>query len=185
MTAWGGKGILPPHLWLIRLLHATHSRNLTPPRNPLIFCVSAVNCYFLGVVWVTKVYIELHASMHRWLVLCQDLVQVKMRTFPILTRQKLSLSVCSFIYSFEFIWWHIVTMAMNSFRIVESFQIFENQAVCLLVIVNFKAVEPFTFDNRMEGFNAGIIPRKCFLWVTTLHIFCCFFIFRCNILTAI
>ena len=52
---------------------------------------------------------------------------------------------------------------MNSFRIVESFQIFENQAVCLLVIVNFKAVEPFTFDNRMEGFNAGIIPRKCFL----------------------
>ena len=46
-------------------------------------------------------------------------------------------------------------MAMNSFRIVESFQIFENQAVCLLVIVNFKAVEPFTFDNRMEGFNAG------------------------------
>ena len=53
-------------------------------------------------------------------------------------------------------------MAMNSFRIVESFQIFENQAVCLLVIVNFKAVEPFTFDNRMEGFNAGIIPRKCF-----------------------
>ena len=51
-------------------------------------------------------------------------------------------------------------MAMNSFRIVESFQIFENQAVCLLVIVNFKAVEPFTFDNRMEGFNAGIIPRE-------------------------
>ena len=37
-------------------------------------------------------------------------------------------------------------MAMNSFRIVESFQIFENQTVCLLVIANFKAVEPFTFD---------------------------------------
>ena len=38
-------------------------------------------------------------------VLCQDLVQVKMRNFsPILTRQKLSLSVCSFIQSFEFIW---------------------------------------------------------------------------------
>ena len=26
------------------------------------------------------------------------------KIFPILTRQKLSLSVCSFIYSFEFIW---------------------------------------------------------------------------------
>ena len=50
---------------LNRLLHASHSRNLTTPRNPLIFCVAAVNCYFLGVVWVTKAYIELHASMHR------------------------------------------------------------------------------------------------------------------------
>ena len=31
----------------------------------LISCVSAANCYFFGVVRVTKVYIELHASMHR------------------------------------------------------------------------------------------------------------------------
>ena len=40
-------------------------------------------------------------------------------------------------------------MAVNSFRIVKSFQIFENQPVCLLVITNFKAIEPFTFDNGM------------------------------------
>ena len=53
--------------------------------------------------------------------------------------------------------------AMNSFRIVESFQIFENQLVCLLIIADFKAIEPFTFDNRMKGFNACIIPRKSFL----------------------
>ena len=39
------------------------------------------------------------------MVLCQDLVQVKIeKLFPFLTRQKLSLSVCSFIQSFEFIW---------------------------------------------------------------------------------
>ena len=31
----------------------------------IISCVPAANCYFLGVVRVTKVYIELHASMHR------------------------------------------------------------------------------------------------------------------------
>ena len=51
------KRYFAPHLWLIRLLHATHSRNLTTPRNPLISCVPAANCYFLGVVRVTKVYI--------------------------------------------------------------------------------------------------------------------------------
>lgn len=54
-------------------------------------------------------------------------------------------------------------MAMNSFRIVESFQIFKNQLVCLLIVANFKAIEPFTFDNRMKGFNACIILRKSFL----------------------
>ena len=119
------------------------------------------------------------------LVLCQDLVQVKMRNFsPILTCQKLSLSVRSFIHSFEFVWRHIVAMAMNSFRIVESFQIFKNQLVCLLIVANFKAIEPFTFDNRMKGFNACIIPRKSFLRITALHIFGCFFIFLCNILAA-
>ena len=59
------KRYFAPHLLLIRLLHVTHSRNLTTPRNPLIFCVPAANCYFLGVVRVTKVYIELHASVHR------------------------------------------------------------------------------------------------------------------------
>ena len=52
-------------------------------------------------------------------------------------------------------------MAMNSFRIVESFQIFKNQLVCLLIVANFKAVEPFTFDNRMkaEGLNSELINR--------------------------
>ena len=75
-------------------------------------------------------------------------------------------------------------MAMNSFRIVESFQIFKNQLVCLLIITDFKAIEPFTFDNRMKGFNACIIPRKSFLRITALHIFGCFFIFLCNILAA-
>ena len=77
-----------------------------------------------------------------------------------------------------------VAKAMNSFRIVESFQIFKNQLVCLLIITDFKAIEPFTFDNRMKGFNACIIPRKSFLRITALHIFGCFFIFLCNILTA-
>ena len=52
-------------LQMMLLNYASHSRNLTTPRNPLICCIWAANCYFLGVVRVTKVYIELHASMHR------------------------------------------------------------------------------------------------------------------------
>ena len=36
--------------------YASHSRNLTTPRNPLISCVPAANCYFLGVVQVTLRY---------------------------------------------------------------------------------------------------------------------------------
>ena len=67
--------------------------------------------------------------------------------------------------------------------IIESFQIFENQLVCLFIIADFKAIEPFAFNNRMEGFNTCIISWKCFLRITALHIFGCFFIFLCNILT--
>ena len=138
--------------------------------------------------YVTRFAIPLYNNEKKtgeYMVLCQDLVQVKMRNFsPILTCQKLSLSVRSFIHSFEFVWRHIVAMAMTSFRIVESFQIFKNQLVCLLIVANFKAVEPFTFDNRMKGFNACIVPRKSFLRITALHIFGCFFIFLCNILAA-
>ena len=52
-------------LQMMLLNYASHSRNLTTPRNPLISCVPAANCYFLGVARITKVYIELHASMHR------------------------------------------------------------------------------------------------------------------------
>ena len=66
-------------------------------------------------------------------------------------------------------------MTVNSFRVVKSFQIFENQPVCLLVIANFKAIEPFTLENRMKGFHARIIPRKSLLRVATLHVFGCFF----------
>ena len=67
------------------------------------------------------------------MVLCQDLVQVKMRNFsPILTCQKLSLSVRSFIHSFEFVWRHIVAMAMNSFRSVQAMIFLENKSITLV-----------------------------------------------------
>lgn len=79
--------------------------------------------------------------------------------------------MCSFIHSLEFIRRHIVTMAMDSPGVVESFKIFENQPVRLSIIADFKAVQPFAFNNGMEGFNARIIPWKRFLRVTTPHVF--------------
>ena len=45
---------------------------------------------------------------------------------------------------------------MNSFRIVESFQIFKNQLVCLLIVANFKAIEPFIFGNQRSEFGITV-----------------------------
>ena len=59
-------------------------------------------------------------------------------------------------------------MAMNSFRIVESFQIFKNQLVCLLIITDFKAIEPFTLENRMKGFHARMVQNPCVSKITLL-----------------
>ena len=56
-------------------------------------------------------------------------------------------------------------MTVNSFRVVKSFRIFENQPVCLLVIANFKAIELFTFENRMKGFHARMVQNP---WVNTI-----------------
>ena len=43
-------------------------------------------------------------------------------------------------------------MAMNSFRIIESFQIFENQLVCLFIIADFKATQMKNFLNEFKKF---------------------------------
>ena len=49
---------------------------------------------------------------------------------------------------------------MNSFGIIKRFQVFKYQAVCMFVIADLKAVQPFPFYQRMKGFDTGIIPRK-------------------------
>lgn len=57
----------------------------------------------------------------------------------------------------------MVAMAVNSFCIIESLQIFKDQSVGLFVITDFKAIETFSFDNRMKRFNTCIITWKRFL----------------------
>lgn len=58
-------------------------------------------------------------------------------------------------------------MTMNSDSVIKGFNVFKNQVVCVSVILNVKAVKPFSFYERMEGFNAGIV-RITFMRVATL-----------------
>ena len=60
---------------------------------------------------------------------------------------------------------------MNSDSVVKGFDVFKNQVVCVSVILNVKTVKPFPFYEWMEGFNAGIVIRITFMWITALHVF--------------
>ena len=62
-------------------------------------------------------------------------------------------------------------MTMNSDSVVKGFDVFKNQVVCVSVILNVKTVKPFPFYEWMEGFNAGIVIRITFMWITALHVF--------------
>ena len=54
----------------------------------------------------------------------------------------------------------------------------------MFVIADLKAVQPFPFYQRMKGFDTGIIPRKSFLGIASIHFCCCLFIFFRYILAA-
>ena len=43
--------------------------------------------------------------------------------------------------------------------IVKGFDIFKHQTVRLIIINNTESVDPFSFDKRMKGFNAGVVVR--------------------------
>ena len=81
------------------------------------------------------------------LVLCQDLVQVKMRFSPILTCHWLFVLLQSTIQLFVVIWRHIIAMAMDSLGVVESLQIFEYQSICVIIIADFESIQPFALNQ--------------------------------------
>jgi len=53
--------------------------------------------------------------------------------------------------SFEIIWRHIIAVAMNPYCVVKGFNIFKYKPVRMCVIPDFETVNPFSFDERMEG----------------------------------
>ena len=75
-------------------------------------------------------------------------------------------------------------MTMNSDSVVKGFDVFKNQVVCVSVILNVKTVKPFPFYEWMEGFNAGIVIKITFMWITALHVFDGFTPYLWNILSS-
>nr|DAO51393.1 MAG TPA: hypothetical protein [Caudoviricetes sp.] len=65
-------------------------------------------------------------------------------------------------------------MTMNSDSVIKGLDVFKNQVVCVSVILNVKTVKPFSFYERMKGFNAGIVIRIPFMRIAALHVFCGF-----------
>ena len=60
-------------------------------------------------------------------------------------------------------------MAVYADCIVKRIDILKDVAVCFFVIPNLKSAKPFSFYQRMEGFDAGIVPRIPFLGITVDH----------------
>ena len=91
------------------------------------------------------------------------LVQVKMRNFsPILTCRKAQPPYVFFRIPVQI---HLVTYSCNDYEYVlyyKKLQVFENQPICLLIIADFKSVQPFTFDNRMKGLMHALSHGKAF-----------------------
>lgn len=48
-------------------------------------------------------------------------------------------------------------MAMNPNGVVKGFDIFEYKPVSMFEILDIEAIKPFSLNQRMEGFDTGII----------------------------
>lgn len=75
----------------------------------------------------------------------------------------------TFVFSFVLVRRKKSTMTVYVDCIVKRIDILKDVAVCFFVISNFKSAEPFSFYQRMEGFDAGIGPRIALLGITADH----------------
>mgnify|MGYP007017317079 CR=1 FL=1 len=62
-------------------------------------------------------------------------------------------------------------MTMDPDSVIKSFNVFENKPISVIMIPNSKAVKPFSFNQRMKGFNTGIIIGVAFVRIAAFHIF--------------
>ena len=92
------------------------------------------------------------------MVLCQDLGQIKM-SFQISAGQRKILRLRGLKDLLKVIRRHIIAVTVNSFRVVKCFNVFKYQLLCMGVIADSEAIQPCMLYQRMERFNACIIPR--------------------------
>lgn len=62
-------------------------------------------------------------------------------------------------------------MAVDPNGVIKGFDILEYKPICVLVVDNRKAVEPFPFNQGVKGFYAGIIVWITAMGIATLHLF--------------
>ena len=59
---------------------------------------------------------------------------------------------------------------MDTNCVVESLDIFKDEPVSLMIVLDSEAVKPFPFDHRVEGFNAGIVVGIAFVAIAELEL---------------
>ena len=62
-------------------------------------------------------------------------------------------------------------MAVNPNGVIKSFDVLENKPVGMFEVNDIKSVKPFSFNQRMERFDAGIIVRIAAVRIASLHLF--------------
>jgi len=75
-------------------------------------------------------------------------------------------------------------MAVNPYGVIKGFDIFPDKRFCGVIVGNGKAVQPFSFNHCVEGFDAGVVVRIAFMTVASLQAFCGFPVALADILAA-
>ena len=75
-------------------------------------------------------------------------------------------------------------MTVDPDGVIKRFNILKNKPISMPVVQDIETVEPFSFNQRMKRFDAGIIIRISAMRITALHIFCGLAPGIRNILTA-
>jgi hypothetical protein len=63
-------------------------------------------------------------------------------------------------------------MAMDADRVIKSFDVFKDQPVGLVIVLDSEPVKPFALYQGMKGFNAGVIIRITLMAVAELKFLC-------------
>ena len=73
------------------------------------------------------------------------------------------------VKTFKLVRRHIITMTVKPDRVVESFNVFENESVGLASAPDSKPVQPLSFNQGMEGFDTCVVVRISFSTVAQLE----------------